>query len=102
VSDVYALVRSIRQNRLPRNRNFEVHASALGARARRLHRFLRGVERDLRAASAVEVRQNVAGVTVVMAFPTVRLSRKVVLTVEEHALLVEDPRLAALLAPCAG
>jgi hypothetical protein len=36
-------------------------------------------------------------VVVEMRFPKVRLSRVVALTPEEHALLVEDARLAALL-----
>jgi hypothetical protein len=99
VNDVYALVRSIRQNRLPRNRHFDEHDGDRGARARRLHRFLRGVERDLLAASEVGVRQNAAGIVVRMAFPTVRLTREVSLTADDRALLVENPELARLLAP---
>jgi hypothetical protein len=34
-----------------------------------------------------------------MEFPEVRLTRVVSLTTEEHALLVEDPRIAARLSP---
>src|SRR5262249_29360494 len=102
VSDVYALVRSIRENRLPRNRHFEEHQAPLAAEARRLHRFLRAVERDLRAASSIEVAAGEAGgVVVKMRFPEVRLSRVVSLTPEEHALLVEDARVARLLQPAA-
>src|SRR4029079_19267081 len=83
VADVYAVVRSIRENRLPRNRHFDAHQGPLGEEARRLHRFLRAVERDLRAASALWVRANPGGgVVVAMQFPPVRLSRVVALTVE--------------------
>jgi hypothetical protein len=102
VSDVYALVRSIRENRLPRNRHFEEHQAPIAAEARRVHRFLRAVERDLRAATSIEVGPGAAGgVVVKMRFPKVRLQRVVALTPEEHALLVEDARLAGLLQPAA-
>ena len=78
VNDVYALVRSLRAATWPRNRHFEAHATPTGAEARRLHRFLRGVERDVRAADTVRVRRSDGGgVTVEMAFGAVRLSRVV-------------------------
>jgi hypothetical protein len=99
VSDVYAIVREIRENRLPRNRNFDVHAQPIGEEARRLHRFLRGVERDLAAATHIEVVRGEAGYTVSLTFPSVRLTRVVSLSQEEYALLVEDPTNAARLAP---
>jgi hypothetical protein len=101
VNDVYALVRSLRAATWPRNRHFEAHATPTGAEARRLHRFLRGVERDVRAADSVRVRRNGdgQGVTVEMAFGAVRLSRVVTLSRQEHALLVEDADMAARLAP---
>ena len=71
-----------------------------GAEARRLHRFLRGVERDVRAADTVRVRRSDGGgVTVEMAFGAVRLSRVVTLSREEHALLVEDADMATRLVP---
>jgi len=97
VSDVYALVREIRDKRLPRNRFFEAHATTGGAEARRVHRFLRAVEKDLLAADQVEVERAGAGWRVTMRFPSVRLSRVVVLSPDEHAILVEDPRVAWLL-----
>jgi hypothetical protein len=97
VSDVYALVRSIRDKRLPRNRHFDEHATKSGAEARRVHRFLRGVERDLLAAQAVDVVRDGARWRVTMRFPSVRLRRVVSLTLDEHAILVEDPRVAELL-----
>jgi hypothetical protein len=97
--DVYALVRSIRENRWSRNRNFDEHEGPAGAEARRLHRFLRGVERDVRSAGVVRVRRRDGGYTVSMGFPEVRLTRSVALTDEEHALLAEDPQLARLLCP---
>jgi hypothetical protein len=97
VNDVYALVRSIRQARFPRNRHFEAHATPAGREARRVHRFLRGIERDLRAAESVRVTRAHAGFTLEMRFPAVRLERVVLLTPGEHALLTEDPELAARL-----
>jgi hypothetical protein len=99
VNDVYALVRSLRAATWPRNRHFDAHATPTGAEARRLHRFLRGVERDVRAADSVRVRRHESGVTVEMSFGAVRLSRVVTLSREEHALLVEDADMAARLAP---
>jgi hypothetical protein len=97
VSDVYALVREIRDKRLPRNRFFEAHATPGGAEARRVHRFLRAVEKDLLSADEVEVERAAAGWRVTMRFPSVRLSRVVVLSLDEHAILIEDPRVARLL-----
>ncbi len=100
MNDVYALVRSLRDNSFPRNRFFDAHATPSGAAARRLHRFLRGVERDVLSADRVIVHARAdGGVTVELAFDAVRLSRSVVLNAEEHALLVEDARLAPKLQP---
>ncbi len=101
VSDVYALVRSIRDKTWPRNRHFEAHETPAAAEARRLHRFLRAIERDLLRAAHVEVRREGDRYALSMEFPTVRLQRKVALTTEEHALLIEDARLRALLEPAA-
>jgi hypothetical protein len=97
VNDVYDLVRSLRQERWPRNRHFEAHATKAGAMARRLHRFLRAVERDVRVADSVRVVANDEGVTLEMAFLAVRLARAVQLTKDELALLLEDPEIAARL-----
>jgi hypothetical protein len=97
VNDVYALVRSLRAATWPRNRHFEAHATPMGAQARRLHRFLRAVESDVRAADSVRVRRQPGGVVVEMAFGAVRLSRAVQLSDEELALLVEDAEIAARL-----
>ncbi len=97
MSDVYALVREIRDQRLPRNRFFDEHATAGGAEARRLHRFLRAVEKDLLAADQVEVEKEAARWRITMRFPAVRFQRVVHLTRDEHAILVEDPRVARLL-----
>ena len=103
VNDVYDLVRSLRAATWPRNRHFDAHATPTGAEARRLHRFLRGVERDVRTADTVRVRAASDGaVTVEMAFGAVRLSRVVTLSRQEHALLVEDPDMARRLTPEAG
>lgn len=99
MNDVYALVRSLRAATWPRNRHFEDHATPTGAEARRLHRFLRAVERDVRTADSVRVRRADSGVVVEMTFGAVRLSRVVALSPEELALLVEDPQIAARLQP---
>lgn len=99
VKDVYSIVRSIRDNGFSRNRHFDAHTSKESAEARRVHRFLRAIERDLRAAQQVRVARDESGYSVAMMFPEVRLTRVAALTVEEHALLCEDPRLARLLRP---
>jgi hypothetical protein len=98
VSDVYALVRSLRAATWSRNRHFDAHATPTGAEARRVHRFLRALERDLHAADAVSVRRQRNAFEVKLSFPAVRLERVVTLTAEEHAMLVEDARLALRLA----
>jgi hypothetical protein len=97
VTDVYALVRELRESRFPRNRFFDAHASNSGAEARRVHRFLRAVERDLARAAQIEVNREGARWRVTMRFPSVRLSRVVLLSGDEHAILVENPALARLL-----
>lgn len=97
VSDVYAIVRSIRASAFSRNRHFDAHATPEGLKARRLHRFLKGIERDLESATAVRVRRQGNQWVVMMELASVRLTRAVTLTREEHALLVENPRLAELL-----
>jgi hypothetical protein len=103
VNDVYALVRSLRAARWSRNRHFEAHATPTGAEARRVHRFLRALERDLRAADHVAVRRREGAFVVRMSFPAVRAERVVTLRPEEHALLTEDDaQLAARLAPVEG
>ena len=102
MNDVYALVRSLRAATWPRNRHFDAHATPTGAQARRLHRFLRAVERDVRAADSVKVRRHDSGVVVEMAFGAVRLSRVVTLSAEELQLLVEDPDMATRLQPDGG
>lgn len=99
MNDVYDLVRSLRAAAWPRNRHFEAHATQAGAAARRLHRFLRGVERDLLAAAHVAVRRHDTGLVVELTFPTVRLSRVVSLTHQEHELLAENADIAARLRP---
>jgi hypothetical protein len=100
VNDVYALVRSLRDKRFPRNRYFDEHATPSGIAARRLHRFLRAVERDILNADCVVVRARAeGGIAVELSFAAVRFSRRVMLTADEHALIVEDARIAARLQP---
>jgi hypothetical protein len=95
---VLALVRSIRAERLPRNRHFDVHQSVEGHAARRLHRFLRGVERDLMRAHGVGVSAAGDQLHITLEFPEVRSRRVVALTPEEFALIVEDAALRERLA----
>ncbi len=102
MSDVYALVRSIRAKQLPRNRHFDEHATPEGQAARRLNRFFRAIERDLLRAARVEVRRDADGFAVSMEFPEVRLVRRVALSAQEHALLIEDERLRRILLPQNG
>ena len=98
VYDVYSLVRSIRRAEFPRNRNFDAHATGAGAAARRLHRFLRGVERDVTRANDVLLRRAPDGsFLITMRFQSVRLERRVLLSRAEYALLVEDDRVRARL-----
>ena len=102
MNDVYALVRSLRAKAFPRNRHFEAHATPTGAEARRVHRFLRALERDLRAADHVAVRRREGAYVIRMSFPAVRAAREVTLKPEEHALLTEDAQLAQRLALVEG
>lgn len=95
---VYEMVRSLRANALPRNRHFDVHASAAGAAARRIHRFLRGVERDLRHATTVRIDAGEGGQRVLtLEFARVRLRRVVSLTSAEYSILAENAENAAVL-----
>jgi hypothetical protein len=91
MKDVYSLVRSLRDKQLSRNRHFELHATPVGAEARRLHRFLLAIERDLKRASKVHVLQRDGGCVLTLAFSSVRLRRIVALTEAEYALLLEAP-----------
>lgn len=91
---VYDLVRSLRHNELPRNRYFDLHATAPVERARRIHRFLREIERDLLSAMQIEIEMMADGYRLSLGFPMVRLRRLVTLTHEEHALITENPQIA--------
>jgi len=100
MSNVYAVLKSLRANELPRNRHFEFHRTPEAAAARRLHRFLRGLERDVLRASHVELmpaEQPGAQRLLSMEFAAVRSTRRVWLNDEEYALLVENPKVATRL-----
>lgn len=101
MNDVYALVRSLRSASWPRNRHFEAHATELGQEARRLHRFLRGLERDVATADRVDVRAHADRFVIKLEFDTLKLERVVTLTPEEHAILSEIPALTERLQPTA-
>ena len=102
MSDVYAIVRSIREKRFPRNRFFDEHKTEASVEARRVHRFLRAVERDVLVAREVRVQCKRPGYELSLGFPDVRLTRVVSLTEEEYALLVEEPRVAERLRALEG
>jgi hypothetical protein len=100
---VYDLVRSLRANALPRNRHFDAHASATGAAARRIHRFLRGVERDLRLATTIQLETGEGGQRLLtLEFAAVRLRRVVALSPAEYSILAENEENAIYLAPNGG
>jgi hypothetical protein len=95
---IYAMVRSLRRNELPRNRHFDAHAGADGAAARRIHRFLRGVERDLRLATRIELTDGEEGQRVLtLELGEVRLRRVVALSPTEFSILAENAENAAFL-----
>jgi hypothetical protein len=100
VSDVYALVRSLRRNELPRNQNFELHATAIAAAARRLARFLRGIERDVRAATDIQLLEvDETQWQIRMQFSRIALERVVCVNAVELGLLCENAEIAARLRP---
>ncbi len=100
MSELYQLVRTLRAGDCPsRNRNFEALSHPVARRARKVARRLDSLARELRSGARVEVRRLGDGVAITLEWPEVRLHRTAYLTDEEHALLGDDPSLAALLAP---
>jgi hypothetical protein len=99
VSSLYSLVRRMREEAVSRNRSYDELSAPLARRARRIDKWLRGLERDLRAGARVVVHRAGDGFRVSLAFPSVRLVRESYLTAEEHALLCADPALEPVLAP---
>jgi hypothetical protein len=96
--EIYRIVRALRRKELPRNRHFELHATREVAAARRVHRFLRGVEHDLRRATEVRVARRPDGtIRLELAHASLRACRTVDLDARAHALLLEDAELAAAL-----
>jgi hypothetical protein len=103
---IYEIVRALRRKELPRNRHFELHATPAVRAARRMHRFLRGVERELGRATAVRVLPLAGGaVRLELHHETLRARRTIDLDPRAHALLLEPPvdeRVAAALRPAAA
>lgn len=90
-AEIYELVRAMRAAKLPRNRNFELHTTPIVRQARRVHRFLRSVERDLRRASKVRsFPRPDGGVHLELSNEAVRARRTLDLDALAHALLLED------------
>ncbi len=99
VEEIYRLVRDLRAARLPRNRHFDLHASDEGRAARRIHRFLRDVERDLRRSTEVRVARRPDGsVRLELGMPSLQARRTVELDANAHAVLLEDTETASALA----
>jgi len=95
---IYELVRVLRGSSLSRNRNFEAHASAEARAARRIVRFLRGVEADVLGAERVWSRPTRnGGVVLELALPALKLERTVELDARAYALLMENAACAARL-----
>jgi hypothetical protein len=92
----------MRAGGLSRNRAYDELSSPLARRARRVEKWLRGLERDLRAGARVAVERREGGFRVSVDFPSVRVRREVFLRDEEHALLCGDPQLAEVLSPTQG
>jgi hypothetical protein len=93
---IRAYVEQMRSGRLSRNRHFDTFTSAEGRLAQRVHRRLRGLERELLAPGA-DVRLEHAAdpdrYIVTVEYRTVRLRRVAVLTPDELALLCQDARI---------
>ena len=97
--ELRALVASLRRGLLSRNRNYEQLSGGVGLEARRLWRFLRSVEKDVRAADEAlacgdaSIRQELLGQghrLITIELPRIGLRRTTRLSAEEYALLVED------------
>ena len=99
MSELYQLVLRMRESTLSRNRDFDTLSQPLARQARRIDKRLRGLERELRSSTHVEVRREPSGWRVNVLFPSVRMRREAYLTDEEHALLCRDPVLEAVLLP---
>ncbi len=99
MDETYELVRALRAAKLPRNRNFEAYATPAGKRARRIHRFLLGVERDLARADGVSAEESVGGsLELTLTLPAFSLRRVVQLDVHARALVFGSPTTQARLA----
>ena len=98
MSELYRLVRELRTwPKRSRNRHFDELSQPIAQRARKVARRLDGLARELRSCGQIEVRRHDTGVLVTLDHPALKLHRKAFLTDEEHALLSDDPALAAVL-----
>lgn len=106
------LVRRMRRDAFSRNRNFEAFARAAddATRARRLWRYLRGLEETL-IVHAPRIGQGVrmtveprpeGGRRITIEVPEVRMRRVANLTAEEYGLLKEHPSAGPLLEQVEG
>jgi len=107
VGTALELVKRMRRDAFSRNRNFDVfaRADAEGARALRMWRYLRSLERDLtafgpRVGSGVQLRvepRAEGGRRITIEVPSVRIRRVAVVSAEEYELLREHPDARAVL-----
>jgi hypothetical protein len=101
------LVKRLRSGTLSRNRDFDTFArDAEGARALRVSRYLRSLEKDLAALApggvGVDVqlrveRREEGGRRITIEVPAVRSRRVAMLSAEEYELLREHPGARAVL-----
>jgi hypothetical protein len=85
-----------------RNRHHAALSSPEGRRALRIHRHLRSLERDLRAAHAASVTREAAGERVRIDLRGRRSVRTAFLTRAEFRLLCTSPIVRAALGDCAA
>jgi hypothetical protein len=105
VANVLELVGRMRRAELSRNQSFDTFVDADGMRARRIWRYLRSLEADLRELGArtglgvvirVEPRPE-GGKRITIEVPEVRIRRIGVVSAEEYELLRQHPDVRAVL-----
>ena len=109
VTSVLELVARMRREAFSRNRNFDAfaRADADAARARRLWRYLRSLERDLETVGKLGLQLTIDSLEdgrrrITIDVPQVRIRRMAILSAEEYALLKEHPDARAILDEAEG
>jgi len=107
VASAIELVKRMRRDAFSRNRNFDAfaRADAEGARALRVWRYLRSLERELarvgpHVGTGIELRvepREEGGRRITIESPGLRMRRVAVVSAEEYELLREHPDARAVL-----